>query len=100
MNTTGESKFEETLKKAEKNIDKDRLLANTMINSLLEYVGENNERYQVVGVVIGKYMDNLQKSNEQLIKVASLREKQVVEVEEEELSEEEIYSALDKQKKD
>jgi len=98
MNTTGESKFEKTLEKAEKNIDKDRLLANTMVDSLVEYVAGNRERYQVVGTVLGKFMDNLQKSNEQLIKIAALREKQVVAVEEEELTEEEIYNALDKQK--
>jgi hypothetical protein len=54
------------------NINNDRAIAMTLLQDLMQYIRGQEERHQVVGHVAAKYLETLQRSNEQLVKISSL----------------------------
>jgi hypothetical protein len=68
-------KYEELLEKALKNVDSDRLAANTALDEVCQDIHNGKVTHDRVGVVVAKYLETLQRSNEQLVKVASLMAK-------------------------
>ena len=54
------------------NIKNDRALATDLLVHLTGYMKASEERHQSCGVVAAKYLETLQRSNEQLVKLASL----------------------------
>ena len=54
------------------NIKKDRALAADLLIHLTTYMKASDERHQSCGLVAAKYLETLQRSNEQLVKLASL----------------------------
>jgi len=54
------------------NIKNDRALATDLLIHLTNYMKASEERHQSCGVVAAKYLETLQRSNEQLVKLASL----------------------------
>ena len=46
-----------------------------MLQDVSEYIGENKERHKDVGQVAAKYLETLQRSNEQLVKLTSMLQK-------------------------
>tara|TARA_R100001079_G_C4322243_1_gene99482 strand:- start:176 stop:475 length:300 start_codon:yes stop_codon:yes gene_type:complete len=63
------SKF---IEEAIENIKNDRALASDLLIHLTGYMKASDERHQSCGVVAAKYLETLQRSNEQLVKLASL----------------------------
>lgn len=61
----------EILEKTLKNIEKDRSVSTAAIGSLLPYLLEAPERHFQGGIALAKYIDQLQKSNDQLIKIST-----------------------------
>ena len=57
------------------NINNDRAMAMTLLTDLMEYIRQQEERHQFAGPVAAKYLETLQRSNEQLVKVAGLMAK-------------------------
>jgi len=57
------------------NIRNDRKLATQLLEDVAKYIGGSEERHKDVGVVAAKYMETLQRSNEQLVKIVGLMEK-------------------------
>ena len=57
-----------------KNIRDDRAVTSKMLMDILAYIGADNEKHKDVGVV-AKYLETLQRSNEQLVKLVTLIEK-------------------------
>ena len=57
------------------NIQKDRTVASELLQDVSEYIGENKERHKDVGQVAAKYLETLQRSNEQLVKLTSMLQK-------------------------
>lgn len=57
------------------NINSDREVAKELLEDVAEYIGEQKDRYVNVGLVAAKYLETLQRSNEQLVKLASLMKK-------------------------
>jgi len=57
------------------NINNDRAIAMTLLTDLMEYIRGQEERHQTVGHVAAKYLETLQRSNEQLVKISSLVQK-------------------------
>ena len=57
------------------NINNDRAIAMTLLQDLMQYLRGQEERHQTVGHVAAKYLETLQRSNEQLVKVAALLQK-------------------------
>ena len=65
-------KVDSYLKEAIENIRKDREITKELLNDLIVYLSENESRHREVGTVAAKYVETLQRSNEQLVKIASL----------------------------
>ena len=66
---------DEMLSDAIKNIDTDRALATKLLADLMKYLGSDESRHQYSGQVAAKYLETLQRSNEQLVKIAALKQK-------------------------
>ena len=63
------------LDEAIKNIREDRAITATLLTDLVVYLRASDERHREVGSVAAKYVETLQRSNEQLVKIASLIQK-------------------------
>ena len=63
------------LDEAIKNIREDRAITATLLTDLVVYLRAAEERHREVGPVAAKYVETLQRSNEQLVKVAALIQK-------------------------
>ena len=68
--------LDETLSNALDNIEEDRATTKELLQDLMKYLGAAEERHREVGPVAAKYVETLQRSNEQLVKVAALMQKQ------------------------
>jgi hypothetical protein len=60
------------LEQAIVNINSDRQETEALLNSLKEYMERSPERYSDSGGTAAKFVETLQRSNEQLVKVATL----------------------------
>lgn len=69
------SKLTEYLEEAVLNIREDRKRALSLLNDIADFIGQNQERHKDVGQTAAKYLETLQRSNEQLVKISSLIEK-------------------------
>jgi len=67
--------LESYIDEAIKNIRSDRAITTTLVMELMEYMKKDDERKEKVGVVAAKYVETLQRSNEQLVKVSALLQK-------------------------
>ena len=57
------------------NIRKDRALASALLIELMKILKTDETKHQYSGPVAAKYLETLQRSNEQLVKLASLMSK-------------------------
>ena len=85
--------LESYIDEAIKNIRSDRAITTTLLMELMEYMKNEDERKEKVGVIAAKYVETLQRSNEQLVKVSALLQKKVGE--EQGLSEEDKSELFD-----
>lgn len=67
--------FENLTDEAINNIREDREQTKELLQDLIKYLSGADERHKEVGVTAAKYMETLQRSNEQLVKIASLKQK-------------------------
>ena len=70
-------KVEKEIEKAISNIKNDRAVTRTLLNDIMEYLSASKDRHVEVGTVAAKYVETLQRSNEQLVKVVALMQKRV-----------------------
>jgi len=54
------------------NIRKDRERAAALLEDVAEFIGQQQDRHETVGKVASKYLETLQRSNEQLVKIAAI----------------------------
>lgn len=87
-------KMDTLLEKAVNNIESDRKLATELLEDVGEYLGEDPARYREAGMVAAKYLETLQRSNEQLVKISGILEKTFTD-ELEDLTEEEKESLFE-----
>jgi undecaprenyl pyrophosphate synthase len=66
---------EKEIAKAISNIGNDRALTKTLLNDIMEYLSVSKERHIEVGTVAAKYVETLQRSNEQLVKLVGIMHK-------------------------
>tara|TARA_R100000353_G_C6495026_1_gene192692 strand:+ start:651 stop:944 length:294 start_codon:yes stop_codon:yes gene_type:complete len=64
------------IEQALENINNDRQEVEGLLSELKEYMSVSKERYADSGQIAAKFVETLQRSNEQLVKVASLVYKQ------------------------
>lgn len=81
---------DELIEKAIENIEKDRDSAEELLQDVAQYIGQQQDRYATTGMVAAKYLETLQRSNEQLVKLISLMKK----------TEEDKYGDLDSSDKE
>jgi nitrous oxide reductase len=71
------SKFSknELIQQAINNINEDRAAAQELLEDVAQYIGQQQDRYATSGMVAAKYLETLQRSNEQLVKLIGLMKK-------------------------
>tara|TARA_R110000787_G_scaffold5048_1_gene18826 strand:- start:414 stop:701 length:288 start_codon:yes stop_codon:yes gene_type:complete len=88
-------KVDNYINEAIENIRKDREITKSLLNDLIVYLSVDEERHKDAGVIAAKYVETLQRSNEQLVKVVTLlQKKQGTSVELSELDKTEIFDLL------
>ena len=70
-------KVDEHLKEALDNIREDRKITRELLDDAIKYVVKDEARHQQIGMTLAKYVETLQRSNEQLVKVSALLQKKV-----------------------
>lgn len=68
-------KLEKCIDNALKNIEEDRKVTKELLNDAIKYVAVDEARHREVGIIMSKYVETLQRSNEQLVKIAGLMSK-------------------------
>ena len=63
------------LEEAIKNIRDDRAITSTLLAEVISFIKKNEQHHKDVGPVAAKYVETLQRSNEQLVKIAGLLQK-------------------------
>ena len=63
---------EQFVEEAIDNVRNDRAIASTLLVELLKILKQDETKHQYSGPVAAKYLETLQRSNEQLVKLASL----------------------------
>ena len=69
--------LQELIARINQNITEDRAATKTLLASLMKYMMVSEDRHKEVGIVAAKYLETLQRSNEQLVKTAALIQKRV-----------------------
>ena len=67
--------FETLTKEAITNIREDREQTKDLLKDLIKYMVASEDRHKDVGLTAAKYVETLQRSNEQLVKIAGLTQK-------------------------
>ena len=68
-------KVDQILDEAIDNIRKDRDVTKRLLDDVMIYLSKSEERHREVGITAAKYVETLQRSNEQLVKVSALIQK-------------------------
>tara|TARA_R100001443_G_scaffold84344_2_gene91019 strand:- start:888 stop:1181 length:294 start_codon:yes stop_codon:yes gene_type:complete len=68
--------LEKYIEDATKNIVEDRAATKTLLMTVMKYMQLGDDRHKEVGLIAAKYLETLQRSNEQLVKLAALLQKQ------------------------
>ena len=68
-------KVEEHLEEALKNIREDRKITRELLYDAIKYVAKDEARHTHIGLTLAKYVETLQRSNEQIVKIATLMSK-------------------------
>lgn len=94
-------KLDDIIKKALENIEKDRLITRDLLEDAMGYLAKDESRHREIGLTLAKYVETLQRSNEQMVKVATLIAKE--QKKEDGISKEEmenLFSAIAEEKED
>ena len=64
------------IEKAIKNIEDDREITRELLDDAIKWLAVDDARHQSIGMTLAKYVETLQRSNEQLVKLCGLMSKQ------------------------
>ena len=67
--------LEEYINQATKNVTDDRAATKSLLMGVMKYMQTGDDRHREVGLIAAKYLETLQRSNEQLVKLATLLQK-------------------------
>jgi len=93
--------IDEYIEKATENISEDRASTKVLLLTLMNYMKKGDDRHKEVGLIAAKYLETLQRSNEQLVKLAALIQKK--ETGNNEISErdkQELFDLINEENKD
>ena len=80
---------QELINAATTNVQDDRAATKVLLMNLMKYMQSTDDRHREVGLVAAKYLETLQRSNEQLVKIAALVQKKASNEQDTSISEEE-----------
>ena len=69
-------KSKKHIEKAIKNIEDDRDITRELLDDAIKWLAVDDARHQDIGMTLAKYVETLQRSNEQLVKLCGLMAKQ------------------------
>lgn len=69
------NKTEDYIFEAVDNIRKDREITKELLNDAIKWLSKDEARHKELGIVMAKYVETLQRSNEQLVKVVGMMSK-------------------------
>ena len=55
-----------------RNINEDREITRDLLDDAIKYLAKDESRHRDIGIVMAKYVETLQRSNEQLVKVVNI----------------------------
>ena len=68
-------KVENYIDEALDNIRNDRKITRELLDDAIKWLSQDDARHKEVGLVMAKYVETLQRSNEQLVKVVNMMSK-------------------------
>ena len=68
-------KLEDFIERANQNVLDDRAATKSLLMTIMKYMQIGDDRHKEVGLIAAKYLETLQRSNEQLVKLAALVQK-------------------------
>tara|TARA_R100001510_G_C7615620_1_gene177881 strand:+ start:448 stop:744 length:297 start_codon:yes stop_codon:yes gene_type:complete len=68
-------KLENFIEEATRNVTDDRAATKTLLMAIMKYMQTGDDRHREVGLIAAKYLETLQRSNEQLVKIAAIVQK-------------------------
>ena len=68
-------KLNNFIERANQNIIEDRAATKTLLMTVMKYMQTGDDRHREVGLIAAKYLETLQRSNEQLVKITALMQK-------------------------
>jgi hypothetical protein len=88
------SKLENYIEEVIENIRSDREVTRELLDDAVKYLAKDESRHRDIGFTLAKYVETLQRSNEQLVKVAGLLSKREPPEGLSDIDLEDIYSAI------
>tara|TARA_Y100000593_G_C4243542_1_gene303463 strand:+ start:685 stop:975 length:291 start_codon:yes stop_codon:yes gene_type:complete len=68
-------KSKDYIDQAIKNINEDRETTRDLLDDAIKYLAKDESRHRDIGIVLAKYVETLQRSNEQLVKIINIMNK-------------------------
>ena len=68
-------KVDTYLEEAVNNIRKDREVTKELLDDAIKWLAKDESRHREIGITLSKYVESLQRSNEQLVKVIGIMTK-------------------------
>jgi len=65
-------KLKDYISQATSNVNEDRAATKSLLMTLMKYIQTGSDRHKEAGLIAAKYLETLQRSNEQLVKIAAL----------------------------
>ena len=99
MANKNKTNFDDLLDQALVNVETDRDKTKELLDDLVQYVIKGADRHKECGLILAKYLETLQRSNEQIVKIAAIIHKDTTK--NETLSDEErdnVFEQLNKKK--
>ena len=96
------SKLSKYIEEVTDNIRQDREVTKELLNDIIQYIAKNEQNHREVGLTAAKYVETLQRSNEQLVKLAGIIQKDEKDTSAFSLSsgdKDQLYDMINKEKK-
>jgi len=92
-------KVDKILEDAIENIKEDRQITRELLDDAIKWLSKDESRHQNIGLTLSKYVETLQRSNDQLVRVAGLMSKHEDNSNLSESDMENIYEMINKDEK-
>ena len=69
------NKLQKFIEEVVNNVRNDREVTKRLLDDAIVYLSKDEERHREVGIIVAKYVETLQRSNDQLVKISALIQK-------------------------